>query len=114
MPHEARPAPWDAPYANDMSAERLRIDVYDGDGQAEDVAMWCAELRLHGYGPDYASCHEDLVAEILLYADDFLGELDAYRADPTRRHHEAMLRRARELGPDGIAREMLGPFTLAE
>jgi hypothetical protein len=53
----------------------------------EAVSVWLPEFQVYGRGKDLAAARVDLLDEVRDYVQEYVEEIDAYRAAPNRRAH---------------------------
>lgn len=51
------------------------------------VGIWLPQFGIYGVGADLDAAEEDLLSEVRLYVEEYLGDLDAFQSDPVRRDH---------------------------
>ncbi len=66
-----------------VADRRFSPEVFGSTGS---VSIWLPELELYGQGPDLQLAKEDLLSEVRVYLDEYLGSSEYVRA-PNRSGH---------------------------
>ncbi len=73
----------------------------------EQIGIWLPQFGIYGIGSDLASAEEDLLEEVRVYLDEYLGDLTAFQSDPVRKEHYPHVLRATVAEMNGALRSCI-------